>query len=169
MVALMVAGCEKEYEAPGDQPVYFEYHYENWAWGHQERGWLIDGDGAVRAYDFPEKYRLPDSAGYLSAQDLVYNLSMCDTTLQIIDPSDLNNHIGLISGAATGEIGEEESVAFDAGSSVLSCYLYDPELNLYQYVFLASSGDWKQINDSRDAKILVNWIKGLGEVFWLSD
>ena len=37
-LALLLVGCDKlEYVAPVDQPVFFEYHYVNHAWGFQEQ------------------------------------------------------------------------------------------------------------------------------------
>lgn len=168
MFALMVTGCEKEYEAPEDQSVLFEYRYVNYAWAYSENGWLIDAQGDVRSYQLPEDFRLPDSTGYISAEDLAYNLSQTDSTFHRVEAKDLDYYVGLIEGAAGGEILKSENVAADAGSSVLSCYLYDPGKDMYQYIFLARSGDWEQSNDSREAKTLVNWLKELGGVFWLS-
>ena len=38
---LLLLACEKNgYNAPEEQPVYFEYHYVNFAWGLQDQGWL---------------------------------------------------------------------------------------------------------------------------------
>ncbi len=163
---LLLAGCEKEYEAPEDQPVFFEYRYVNYAWSYSEHGWLINADGDVRRYDLPDDFRLPDSTGYISAEDLIHNLSQTELLIGSIEANDLDHYVGLIPGAADGEILKSQNVMADAGSSVLSCYLYDSDRDMYQYVFLASSGDWEQLNDSREAEILVDWLKEIGEVFW---
>ena len=171
VVTLMLSGCEKhcekQYAAPEDQPVLFEYRYMNHAWGYSDHGWLIDGEGDVRRYDLPEEFRLPDSMGYITAEDLIHNLSQSDSIIGSIKTNDLDYYIGLISGASEGKISKSENVAFDAGSSVLSCYQYDADREMYQYVFLASSGDWEQSNNSPEAKILVDWLKEFG-VFWLA-
>ena len=72
MILLLVGltGCEKEgdngYEAPGDQPVLFEYRYVNHAWGYSENGWLIDSKGNMKSYDLPKDFNLPDSSGYIT-------------------------------------------------------------------------------------------------------
>jgi len=168
MLAIIVAGCEPEYDAPEEQPVFFEYHYENFAWGHQENGWLIDKDGVVRSYTLPENFRVPDSTAYMSADDLLFNLSQTDSTLHIINRTELDRYIRLIPGAAEGEVGETRHLAYDAGTSVLSCYLFDPDTGRYKYVFLARSGDYEQFNKAPEAEALVNWLKEFG-VFWLSD
>ena len=168
LLGLMVVGCEKEYEAPEEQPVLFEYRYVNFAWGYSEHGWLIDAEGEVHRYDFPEDYRLPDSLGYICVEDLNYNLTQCDSILDSVESADLDYYVGLIQGASGGQILDMENVAADAGISTLSCYLYIPHKDMYKYVFLAQSGDWEQINDSREAKTLVTWLKEIGEVFWLA-
>ena len=41
-LSLLMGACKKEvYIAPEDQPVYFEYHFANFAWGVQDFGWLF--------------------------------------------------------------------------------------------------------------------------------
>lgn len=53
LLAVFLVACEKlEYDAPEDQPLYFEYHYINHAWGFQENGWLIDHEGNAYQYVF---------------------------------------------------------------------------------------------------------------------
>ncbi len=167
LFAMIVAGCEKEYEAPLDQPVLFEYRYVNYAWVYSEQGWLMDAKGDMYSYDLPEDFRLPDSAGYISAEDITYNLSQTDSIFHSVEAEGLEYYVDLIAGAAEGEISVLENVAADAGTSVLSCYLFDPDVEMYQYVFLAQSGDWEQFNNSPEAEILVDWLKDLGGVFWL--
>jgi hypothetical protein len=166
-----VFGCEKEsvevYEGPEDQPVLFEYRYVNHAWAYSELGWLIDSNGDVHYYSLPEDFRLPDSTSYLSHEDLLHNLAQADSSIHGLEAEDLEYYTGLIAAAAEGKIGKVESVAADAGGSVLSCYMYDAHKDMYRYVFLASSGDWQQSNESNEAKILVEWMKDFG-VFWIS-
>ncbi len=122
LILLLVglSSCEKEldggYEAPGDQPVFFEYHYVNHAWGYADQGWLVGANGEVRTFDLPEKYILPDSTGYISREDLIQNLSQGDSTIHYIEAEDLEYYTRLISGAAKGKIAKAENVAFDAGS-----------------------------------------------------
>ncbi len=172
LLLLMVAltGCEEDldndYKAPESQPVLFEYRHVNHAWGYTEQGWLINARGDVRTYNLPESYIIPDSSGYISLEGLIQNLSQCDSTIQNIGGDDLEYYAGFISGASSGEVGKAENIAADAGGSVLSCYLYDPEKDMYQYIFLASSGDWQQSNDTPEAEILVEWMRSIG-VFWL--
>jgi len=169
LLAVLIVACEKlEYDAPEDQPLYFEYHYINHAWGFQENGWLIDREGNIRSFDNPEDYRQGVPGAYLSVDDLEYNLGLTDTIVGNVNQDELKKYINYIPQAAEGVISKSTSIAADAGSSVLSCYMYDPEENAYQYVFLAQSGDWEQFNLSEEAEKLVKWLLDY-DVFWLSD
>jgi len=169
LLAVVTVGCEWDEDLVlEEQPVWFEYHYINHAWGFQENGWLIDGEGNVRVYDLPENYRLGMHGKFLSLEDLEYNLSQTDSVREEIDLADLNQYIQMIPGAATGNIGRETAVAADAGSSVLSAYLYDAVKDSFQYILLGRSGDWEQLNQSEEAEKLVDWLRGFN-VFWLSD
>jgi hypothetical protein len=169
VAAILAMGCERpECGCPGDQPVYFQYRYVNYAWGYQERGWLIDNQGKVRYFESPEGFRLPDSTGLISWEDMKYNLALTDSVITTVGEEELNEYIAYIPAAAAGEIGPKNNIAADAGGSVLSCYLYDQEADAYRYVFLAMSGDWEQFNLSAEAGILVEWLIEFG-VFWLSE
>ena len=171
-VLLLIAGCQKD-ESGGcgnleEQPVFFQYRYQNFAWGHQDRGWLIDGAGVIKGFNQPGDYRIPDSTGMLSYDDLVHNLQLTDTVLNQISREVLLDYAALIPGAAEGNIGEARYIAADAGGSVLSAYLYNKEADAYQYVFLGASGNWEQFNESPEAEELVDWLR-VFNVFWLSD
>jgi hypothetical protein len=171
MGVILLVGCEKEPCGCGnfeEQPVYFEYHYMNHAWGFQENGWLIDGAGIVKGFEYPEDFRRPDSTGLINYQDLVLNLRQTDTVLHHIDREELEAMVALIPAAAAGPVGEARSIAADAGGAALYAYLYIEEEDTYQQVFLGQSGDWEQTNQSPEAMELVAWLRQFG-VFWLSE
>jgi hypothetical protein len=165
LLSILVSSCQKEYySGPEDQSVYFEYRYVNYAWGVSDRGWLIDKEGKIMGFEFPEDYRMPDSTGHISAGDLQYNLSQADTLLSSLEKKEFEKHIRLIGGAEEGNLGEPSPRGADMGSSVLSCYAYDPESDSYNYVLLARKGDWEQYNQSAEAEKLVKWLKGKGDL-----
>ena len=169
LLAFLLGACEMlECDSPMGQPVYFEYHYTNYAWGYQENGWIIDREGNIRSFNLPVDFRYPDSTGYLTIGDLEHNLILTDSIVGNVDESEFEQYIEYIPAAAEGEIGKSKSIAADAGASVLSCYLYDKEKDAYKFVFLAQSGDWEQFNLSPEAEILVDWLLDF-DVFWLSD
>ena len=150
------------------QPVWFQYRYVNHAWGYQDHGWLIDGSGRVRYFEYPSDFRTPDSTGYLSREDLEHNLAQTDSLITTIGQEELEAHTALIPAAAAGEIGERTHRAYDAGTSTLACYLYNSEKDAYRYILLGISGDWEQFNLSEEAGDLVEWLRQFN-VFWLQD
>jgi hypothetical protein len=171
LVLIFLPACEEQdcgCGLPEEQPVLFEYRYTNFAWGYQENGWLIDREGMVRVYELPEDFRDPDSAGFMSLEDLEYNLSQADSVIAILEEEEFLEYTRLIPAAARGKISEAQNMAADAGASVLSCYIYDTEKEAYRYIFLAQSGDWEQRNLSPSAETLVEWLLEL-PVFWLSE
>ena len=156
-------GCEKEYyDAPVNQPVFFEYRYINNAWGVADNGWLIDSEGRQRGFNFPEDYRWPDSTGHLTLEDLEYNLGQTDTLLHSFSRKDFEKHTRLIRGAAEGTLNEFRVRCADMGSAMFSCYAFDSETKTYEYVLLAATGNWEQYNQSEEAEKLVGWMKDLG-------
>jgi hypothetical protein len=164
-IVLLVGSCNKEtYYGPEDQPVFFEYRYTNYAWGVSDHGWLVDNEGNIRGFEFPEDFRVPDSTGHLSSEDLEHNLSLTDTLLSSINSKDFEKHIRLIGGAEDGNLGEPTPRGADMGSSVLSCYAFDPESGTYNYVLLARKGDWEQYNLSSEAEKLIKWLKEKGDL-----
>lgn len=163
LILVLFTGCEREYyEGPENQPVYFEYHYINFAWGSTDNGWMIDNEGNVRGYDHPENYRWPDSEGYLSSEDLQYNLDQTDTLLHNIRYKELERYTRLISGAAEGSLSDRTQRGADMGSSFLSCYFYDHDTGSYKHVLLSLTGDHEQFNQSGEAEELVEWLKEFG-------
>jgi len=169
MLAILVVQCEKpDCGCPDEQPVYFQYHYINFAWGYQENGWLIDRDGNIRYFEDPVEFRNPGSTGMLTLEDLEYNLGQADSVITSVERETLEEYLSYIPGAADGKIGDRVQIAADAGSATLSCYMYDEEQDAYRYVFLAMSGDWEQFNRSKEAEKLVDWLREFG-VFWLSE
>lgn len=163
LLVLLGSGCEKEYYvAPLDQPVFFEYHYLNYAWGIADNGWLIDSEGKQRGFSFPEEYRWPDSTGHLSLEDLTYNLGQTDTLIHSFSQKEFEKHSRLIRGAADGTLSERRARGADMGSAMLSCYAFDSETGTYEYILLATRGDWEQFNQSAEAEKLVAWLKDFG-------
>ena len=164
MVLLWIAatGCEKEYYyGPEDQPVYFEYHYINHAWGVADNGWMIDLEGRMLGYDRPTDYRWPDSNGHLSLGDLNYNLSQADTLLLTVKRKEFERHSRLIGGAASGTLSDRSPKGADMGSATFSCYFFDHETESYKHVLLEATGDWEQLNQSTEAEKIVKWLKDL--------
>jgi hypothetical protein len=159
---LLLMACEKDgYDAPEEQAVYFEYHYVNHAWGVQDTGWLIDGGGTIRRFDFPEDYNTGMHGDFLSLEQLEHNLVQADSVLGEVGSKKLEKQIQLIQGASLGELSKVHRQGADMGSGVYSCYKYHPEENAYQIILLEIWGDNQQYNSSSEAEKLAEWLKEL--------
>ncbi len=161
---LLLMACEKEgYVAPEDQPVYFEYHYVNFAWGHQDHGWLIDSEGNIRRFEFPESYHAVTHGDYLSLEQLEHNLGQADSVIGDVDIKEFEKRVKWIQGASGGEITNIHMQGADMGLGVFACYKYNPMEEAYQFILLSADGDYQQYNRSPDAEKLVEWLKELVE------
>jgi hypothetical protein len=159
---LMTIACDKDvYDAPEDQPVFFEYHFANFAWGLQDYGWLMDGQGTIRRFDLPEEYNSAIHGDYLSLEQLEHNLGQADSVVGEVNASKLEKKIQLIQGASEGEITKVHSQGADMGLGAYGCYKYEPEVQAYQYILLSADGDYQQYNKSAEAEKLTGWLVDL--------
>jgi len=162
VVIMFAKACDKEgYEGPEQQPVYFEYHYINHAWGYNDHGWLVDMKGNIWRFEFPENFNTALHGDYLTLGQLEHNLAQCDSVVGEVSLSRLEKKIKLISGAAEGEIDDVHRQGADMGLGVYSCYRYDPNEDAYEYILLSADGDYQQHNHSPEAEKLVEWLSEL--------
>jgi hypothetical protein len=167
MVVLLLVfclACEKEnYDAPEEQPIYFEYHFVNHAWGYHDFGWLVDGDGKIRSFEYPDSYNVAVHGDFLSLEQLEHNLAQADSIIGEVSSTVLDRKKDLIPDAATGMIKDFQRQGADMGMGVFACYKYDPVEDAYEYVMLSMLGDHQRYNSSKEADKLVDWLKGLVE------
>ncbi|MEN8202001.1 MAG: hypothetical protein ABFS28_05345 [Bacteroidota bacterium] len=167
LILVCCLACEKEgYDAPELQPVFFEYHYINHAWGYQDHGWLIDREGTIRRFELPMDYNLGTHGDYLSLEQLEHNLGQADSVCGEIGKTVFDQKTDLIPAASEGEIEDIQWRGADMGMGIFSCYRYDPAEDAYQYVLLSASGDYLQNNLSTEAEDLAKWLKGLVEGYF---
>lgn len=154
--------CENyEYNAPEEQPIYFEYHFVNHAWGYQDFGWLVDGEGQIRSFEYPGSYNVAMHGDFLSLEQLQHNVTQADSIIGEISPTLLDRKKDLIPAAAEGEIKDFQRQGADMGMGVFACYKYDPAEDAYQYVLLSMLGDHQRYNSAKEADKLVDWLKEL--------
>jgi len=159
---LLIVACKKEgYIAPEEQPLYFEYHYMNHAWGVQDYGWLMDGDGKIWRFEFPDEYHNGMHGDFLTLEQLEHNLGEADSMIGDVDVKEFEKRIKLIQGASGGELTKIHRQGADMGLGVFACYKYDPMEEAYQFILLSADGDYQQYNRSPDAEKLAEWLKEL--------
>ncbi|MFO7615728.1 MAG: hypothetical protein R6V75_00580 [Bacteroidales bacterium] len=165
-------GCERYYECDDcdqhsigkiDQPVLFEFEYINYAWGYRHHGILIDADGNIWGYSQPEEWKIPDSSGFITEEELEFNLEQTDTVYGKVRSTDLVYHYDLIPDARGGNIRDLGTYMADAGVGTLYAYYPRRISRRIERVFLASSGDVNFENTSSAARMIVTWLKETGK------
>ncbi|HZV70961.1 MAG TPA: hypothetical protein VFG10_15500 [Saprospiraceae bacterium] len=162
---LSLNSCDKDCGEPNsfNDPVYFQYDAQNFAWGIYHVGWFIDKNGDFRSYDLPANWNEPDSLGYISKSDLESNLGKADSIIYHISIPELQNQVALINDVDDDKFSAIENVGADIGTVELFCYKWDEGHNAYKRIRLVTGGDFKQENLDPEAKELAAWLIALGE------
>lgn len=156
---LMLVGCSNDlYLLQPSQKVLFHFEQSNFAWGRFQKGWFIDDEGYVRAYQQPSTWNYPDSMGFLSKSDMDENLAFADSVCFKVDDKVLVEHVKLIGKASEGKLSEMVNEMCDFGSIVYYCYKYDSKKQRYQTFLLDMRGDNRQFNNASESKNLYDWL-----------
>ncbi|MBP1631264.1 MAG: hypothetical protein H6Q15_2157 [Bacteroidetes bacterium] len=151
-------------ESPSNQQIsggYFVYSYENYAWGHQREGWIIDKSGIVKAYLNPDRYNLPDSNGYITQEKINENLSICNISIGHIS-QELLSYYNNISFAIKSDIFSDRiSHGGDVGSIKYYYYAFESISGKYKAKLLCEDGDWATYNKDNNAIKVTNWLKSI--------
>jgi len=162
--------CEREtVECRDDFPVLFQYEYVNHAWGYRHRGFMIDAQGQVLGFDRPKDWKFPDSMGFLSEKDLRFNMEYCDTICGQVDPDEAWRYYGKLRSMSDYKIEDTGVYMADAGTGVLSGWVYSYKEKTYKNVVLATNGDMNMVNNHPDANSIIEWLKSVGEksnLYW---
>lgn len=177
LIMLAAAACApsikgiSEKAPPTKQPILFSYSYVNYAWGYQNRGWLINNHGLAKAYNVRDRNAWHDpsasgpDSGYISANDLIANYNRAGHFILEFSHQMLYRRIPLIAQAARSELSEPTRTAYDRGQMKYSCYYWDPARGMYKEVLLSLEGDLTQTNLSPAADTLLEWLKGLDMLY----
>jgi hypothetical protein len=160
LLLLTFVSCESDVPT-FKQKILFEMHYTNWAWGYQNRGYLIDSLGYVRGFDLSKKtaeWNNPDSAGYLAKDKMDKNLAFCDVVICKLSPDTLSHYVGKIWGASKGTLSKPDMQMADFGELVYSAYVYEEKTNRYKVVMVKTYGDWMLNNSSEEAEEIYAWM-----------
>ncbi len=162
---LMAFQCSRETQDPViNQDVLFARIYENYAWGHQLKGWFIDHDGRVRGFSLygPEMDWKPiHDGGLIPESDLLDDLSLTDTTYLTIPGDDLLHYFSYISAASHGTLTDKQSQGNDMGQVSNYGLIYFPQDREYKFILLESRGDWMSRNVSPEAGKINAWMDSI--------
>ncbi|MFZ5951249.1 MAG: hypothetical protein ACOYXC_11115 [Candidatus Rifleibacteriota bacterium] len=141
----------------------FVKSYQNWAWGAEYKGIIVDGAGQVFSFSFPEKELGPDFAS--EKPDTIAGLkeyfNKSRSLLKSIPAAEVEKMAGLISQVENASYSEDVHTACDAGTNLWLAYRQDKNSGQLKEVLLSKTGDFTQKSDSPAAKILVEWLDGL--------
>jgi len=157
---LLLMGCEKINDSypNANQLVLFQVEYINYAWGYSHHGILIDSSGNVKYFKYPNNWRYPDTAGYITESDMNENIQQLDTVSFIIEKDTLLKYFSMLKGASEGQLSDPYNRMFDAGETIYSGYLYDSIIKKYKHVLIKQWGDWSIDNNSPEAEKIYRWL-----------
>ena len=144
------------------QKILFGVQYTNWAWGYQNKGFLIDTMGYVRAFDLSKTtlvWKNQDSSGYISKASMEINLSYCDSIIYKLKADSLLHYTGKIWAASKGTISKPTTQMADFGEIRYSAYIYDEKSERYKEVLIKLYGDVMINNSSIEAEDIYGWLK----------
>lgn len=154
---ILFPGCEEfPYHSPD---AIFVSHYINYAWGYQDRGFVIDSEGNVSAFNMPASWNYPDGDGYISAAEMEQNLAQLEEPYCKVSKYDLVYYATKLDKARKGKITEPEHRMCDAGSTAVAGYIYESGTDRYRYVFIRQTGDFYSENTSREADLIYEWMQ----------
>ncbi len=128
----------------------FRYEYANYAWRYAHFGWYIDQNGDIYTFAYEKPGLHGKSASFKERPTLFKQIS-----LELLEEK-----TRLIEQAASGKI-TEESRGADQGSRVFTAFLSGE--GMPKAVKLGEFGDWERVNQSPEAKELVEWLRSIDE------
>jgi hypothetical protein len=124
---------------------------------------MIDSEGKVWNYKFPEKWHNTNSKKYLSIVEMKENFQNTDTVIMTIDKEVLSQYYGKLNIAAMGVLTELRNEMCDAGTTTYSGFIYDHKYKRYNVVLIEQWGDIGVHNKTSEAKELYSWLAHLME------
>ena len=141
--------------------------YENFAWGYQRRGVVLDGDGRVWRYEFkgtpaslPNPWHAKD-LGALTEEELRQRYNGAVDTGKRVSADDIAQHMVLIHDAARASPTTPRNAGADMGTYMLYCFERNAAGATYRQVLIDQKGDFESTNPSSAAKALAAWLDGI--------
>lgn len=158
LLAALVTGCSNdEIKVSDEQEILFEVNYVNYAWGYQNRGYLIDKMGRIRRYENPKDWKFA-SPGPLTAAEMDENLSKTTFATYTIPLAELEQYVNVLKKVSDGDFTDPVNKMADAGATSYYVYHFDPGTKTYRTVLLQSVGDTDVFNRDPDAKRIADWL-----------
>lgn len=161
LLLVALAGCSGITTPGRSGTTVFEVEYVNFAWVPTWRGFAIDTTGAVHRYDLNGRPWNPKQLDYPSREELATKYASNTQPAGNVDPAQFEIMQARAGRAAAGPISEPTHLCADAGTLTYTAWLYDSEQDAFRRVVLWREGDMAQLNQSSDARALVEWLRSL--------
>jgi len=161
MAALFMIGCKKNVVISKKQAILFQVDYENYAWGYQHSGFIIDSEGNILTYKNPQNWDFPDKDFHLSESQVRSNLESCRNTGKRISEEELKKYTGYIKNISSSKVTALKNVAADAGSLEYICYQFSESTETYQGTLIKQEGDFTCENLNFFSKKVSTWLKNI--------
>lgn len=139
----------------------FEVEYANYAWVPTYYGFVIDAEGTIHRFDFDGKTWEGSGRERLSEGELEAKWRHGAEVTGEVDDGTIEAMRTRAAGVAAGNLTPPQNLCADAGTITYSAYRYDPETREFGRVILQREGDVAQVNQSADARAIVEWLISL--------
>ncbi|RPI24247.1 MAG: hypothetical protein EHM61_17625 [Acidobacteria bacterium] len=140
-----------------------EQSFVNFAWGYVHKGIYVDDKGGVYrfAYRPGSKPWQPERGDAPTAQELEEKYSHGRELITTVSAEQLETVRRWIEDARKGQLSDPRHTAFDAGSVLTCCYVFDDSTSRYSLLVLKQEGDYTRENGSPGAVKLTRWLTSL--------
>lgn len=172
LLVFFLSGCgfgnssleEDPNELP-DQQYLFYGRYTNMAWVPTDRGFTIDREGRILAFDLEG-----DSDLWQAAQEGLYSLSAFENNIHQnswkIEAEALNylQHFKLaVDEVPLKKLSPVETVGADFGTISFYLLVKEPETEAYREYLLSTDGDWQIARQGVKSKAVSEWLASIYE------
>lgn len=161
LVASFVSGCKKNNAVNEKQEILFQFDYENYAWGYQHSGFMIDNEGNILTYRNPESWNFPDDNFSLTTSQIRENMDKCIHSSKKISADELRKYASYIKNISSSKVTAQKNVAADAGSHQYICYQYSESTGNYKGCLIKMEGDFTCENLNFYSKKVSLWLKNI--------
>jgi hypothetical protein len=163
LALVILAGCKKNFTLSDEQEVFFQYEYQNYAWGPQHSGYFIDNKGNVLFYNKPEGWNYPDSDMMIYQDKLHENLEKCTVSEKTVPLYELEKYARYIPNISSSKVSAVRNTGADMGSHKFICYKFDETFRVYKGYLIKMEGDNTCESLNFYSKKIVSWMKGIVE------
>jgi hypothetical protein len=159
-----LGGCsDPEITVSEEHEVLFEVNYTNHAWGHQNKGFLIDKAGRIRTYDNPKDWKTSFAGAPLTNADMDENLSKTVISKHTVSETELSKYVNISVKVSDSDFSKPVNRGADMGGTSLFIYRFDAATKTYTTVLLQEKGDNDIFNNDPDAKQIAEWLEKVSE------